>query len=229
MYEFLTTLNFSPDIVCLTETRIKSQPLINVEIPNYSFVHVDSESAAGGLAIYVSDRFQFELQSNHYHLIGIECLWLNIYESNSKKKLLYAWLIGIQSNLKLMSFIECFSNSLSDLSKLKNVYYILGDYNMNINPDSRTTYVNDYSNFLLSHGAFPLITKSTRVIENSATIIDHIISNDTINVLNPGIIQTDLTDHYPIFCGTKRFHCQNAQNVLQGQNIILCRTLLRRS
>ena len=54
-------LNFSPDIVCLTEICIKSQPLINVEIPNYSFVHVDSESAAGGVAIYVSDRFQYEL------------------------------------------------------------------------------------------------------------------------------------------------------------------------
>ena len=88
MYEFLTTLNFSPDIVCLTETRIKSQPLINVEIPNYSFVRVGSESAAGGVTIYVSDRFQYELRSNQYHLAGTECLWLNIYESNSKKNLL---------------------------------------------------------------------------------------------------------------------------------------------
>ena len=85
MYKFLTTLNFSPDIVCLTETRIKSQPLINVEIANYNFVHVDSESAAGGVVIYVSDRIQCELWSNQYHLTGTECLWLNTYESNSKK------------------------------------------------------------------------------------------------------------------------------------------------
>ena len=75
LYEFLTTLNFSPDIVCLTETRIKFQPLISVEIPNYSFVHVDSESAAGGVAIYVSDRFQYELRFNQYHLTGTKCLW----------------------------------------------------------------------------------------------------------------------------------------------------------
>ena len=87
LFEFLTTLNFSADIVCLTETRIKSQPLINVEIPNYSFVHVDSESAADVVAIYVFDRFQYELRSNQYHLTGTECLWLNKYESNSEKKI----------------------------------------------------------------------------------------------------------------------------------------------
>ena len=87
-------LNFSPDIVCLAKTYIKSQPLINIEILNYSFVHVDSESAAGEVAIYVFDRFQFELWSNHYHLTGTKCLWLNIYESNCKKKLLWRCLVA---------------------------------------------------------------------------------------------------------------------------------------
>ena len=102
--------------------------------------------------------------------------------------------------------MECFSNSLSGLFKSKNIYYILGDFNINLQPDSCTTYANDYINLLLSHAGFLLITEPTRVTKNSATIIDHIISNDTINVLYPGIIQTDLTDHYPIFCGAKRFH-----------------------
>ena len=82
LYEFLTTLNFFPDVVCQTETHIKSQPLINVKIFYYSFVHVDSESAVGGVAIYVSDRFQYELRSNQCHLTGTECLWLNVYVSN---------------------------------------------------------------------------------------------------------------------------------------------------
>ena len=144
MYEFLTTLNFSPDIVSLTETHIKSQPLSNVEIPNYSFVHVDSESAAGGVAIYVSDRFRYELRSNQYHLTGTECLWLNMYESNSKKKFTVGVVYRHPNQSQVNEFIECFSNSLSDLSKSKNVYYILGDFNINIHPDSCTTYANDY-------------------------------------------------------------------------------------
>ena len=82
-------------------------------------------------------------------------------------------------------------------------------FNINIQSDSRTTYANNYINLLLSHVVFSLITIPTRVSENSVTIIDHIISNDTINELNPGIIQTDLTDHYPLFCVVKRFHCKD--------------------
>ena len=100
MYEVLITLNFFLDIVCQTETRIKSQPLINVEIPNNSIIHVDSESAAGGVAIYVSDRFQYELWPNQYHLTGTECLWLNMFERNFEKKFTVGVVfIGIQTNL----------------------------------------------------------------------------------------------------------------------------------
>ena len=34
-------------------------------------------------------------------------------------------------------------------------------------------------NSVLSHGAIPLITKPTRISNNSSTIIDHIITNDS--------------------------------------------------
>ena len=158
-------------------------------------------------------QFMFPIDSNmNYGLIsityltGTECLSLNTYESNSKRKFTVGVVYWHPNQSKINEFMDCFSNSLSDLSKSKNVYYILGDFNINIHPDSRTTYANDYINLLLSHGAFPIITKPTIVTENSATIIDHIISNDIINVLNPGIIRADLTDHYPIFCCVKRFY-----------------------
>ena len=58
------------------------------------------------------------------------------------------------SQSEINEFMECFSNSLSDLSKSKDVYYILGDFNINIHPDSRTTYANNYINLLLSQGPF---------------------------------------------------------------------------
>ena len=58
--EFLTDLSFSPDIVCVFETRLKGEPLINISIPNFKFVHADSTTKAGGVAIYVSSKFDFE-------------------------------------------------------------------------------------------------------------------------------------------------------------------------
>ena len=59
---------------------------------------------------------------------------------------------------------------------------------------------NLYINSILSHGAIPLITKPTRISNNSSTIIDHIITNDLKHELQSFIVKSDLTDHYPIFC-----------------------------
>ena len=51
LYEFLTLLPLTPDIVCVSETRLKDNPLINIAIPNYNFVHADSVTNTGGVGV----------------------------------------------------------------------------------------------------------------------------------------------------------------------------------
>ena len=51
----------------------------------------------------------------------------------------------------------------------------------------------------ISNGYYPLIDVSTRVTDNSSTIIDHIITNDHPHNILSGVIKTDLTEHYPFF------------------------------
>ena len=53
---------------------------------------------------------------------------------------------------------------------------------------------------LSSHALYPTITRPTRITPNSFTIIDHIITNCNSHYISPGIIESDLTDHYPVFC-----------------------------
>ena len=53
---------------------------------------------------------------------------------------------------------------------------------------------------LASNNLFPLISLPMRITERSFTIIDHIVTNDHEHSILPGIIRTDITDHYPIFC-----------------------------
>ena len=65
---------------------------------------------------------------------------------------------------------------------------------------------------LASYGYFPLITLPTRVNDVSSILIDHLITNDHKNSIFPGIIKTDLTDHYPIFCSIKTFTFSNKLN-----------------
>lgn len=57
----------------------------------------------------------------------------------------------------------------------------------------------DFTNLLYSYLYFPTITKPTRINRTSASIIDHIWTNNTKNYVGSGIIYTQISDHFPIF------------------------------
>ena len=49
--EFLKALPCLPDIVCVSETQIKGDPLVNISLPQYNLVYNDLTTRAGGVAI----------------------------------------------------------------------------------------------------------------------------------------------------------------------------------
>ena len=65
LYKLLSFRKFSPSIVAISETRLKNLPLTNISTPGNSFVYVDSESNAGGVAAYISNSIQFQLQKKN--------------------------------------------------------------------------------------------------------------------------------------------------------------------
>ena len=58
----------------------------------------------------------------------------------------------------------------------------------------------NFVNLVFQHGLIPTVIKPTRVTRNTATAIDHIISNSVINAkFKTGIIKTNISDYRPIF------------------------------
>ena len=61
LLEFLHLLSAVPDIICLSETKIKDE---NITVPlgltNYEFIHTDSKTNAGGVAMYINSDIKFE-------------------------------------------------------------------------------------------------------------------------------------------------------------------------
>ena len=49
-----------------------------------------------------------------------------------------------------------------------------------------------------SNGAFLPIDKHTRVIGNSKSIIDHVITNDISNIIFSCLFLSDINDNFPI-------------------------------
>ena len=75
----------------------------------------------------------------------------------------------------------------------------MGDFNIDLikyNSHEKTNHLIDN---ICSRGFVPSITKPTRVTWTSATLIDHIFTNNIHSKSVSGIIVTDVADHFGVF------------------------------
>ena len=201
LHELIVSLHFTLLIVFVSESRIKNQTLANLSLPNYSFVHVDSITNSGGVAVYIHENLDCEICHKQHVLCNAEGLWLRTRHSTSKLTLGV-----IYRHLKLSTaqdFINDLAQCLEFVNKSREIYYLLGDINIDINPSSKNLFffAKDYTTMLLSNGAISLVTKPNRVTDKTATIIDHIVTNDFKHQIFSGVLDfCDINDHYPIIC-----------------------------
>ena len=78
-------------------------------------------------------------------------------------------------------------------------FHIAGDFNLNILDHDKCSKVHNFLNLLYENGIIPAINKPTRVTRKTATAIDHILTNQFINVaFKTAIFKTDISDHFPV-------------------------------
>ena len=155
--KYLNFLCFQPDVICLTETRIKTQPLLNISIPGYSFVHNGTPFNAEGVAACISNKLEHNFLPTRYPLNNADYLWLEISEhhSISKYRLTIVYRHSHQSCLD--AFIKDFSACLLNLTSSNKPFYISGNYNINISKPNQSPSTTKHLNHLLSCGAFAVI------------------------------------------------------------------------
>ena len=185
--------------------------MLNIDISGYTFVHIDSPTTAGEVAMYISSALQFSVITN-LQLTVNECenIWIKLHDSNIIISTIYR-----HPKNDAQVFIDALNTSLEKFRSINIKVFLVGDLNLNIKPLPDLKFPDrhaiEYLDMLISNGYYPLINVTTRVTDNSSTIIDHIVTNDHIHNILPGVIKTDLTDHYPIFCTIsnltlKKFH-----------------------
>ena len=136
---------------------------------------------------------------------GCEDLWLNVCLCNNADKKITIGAVYRHPNTSTTS-IEDYSQALSyvmnKIAMRKDVFYQLGNLNIDISTTKVTPGSSTYIESLNSFGSLPIVTIPTRVTGTTSTIIDHIITNDTSRVIKPGVIRHDnkLSDHHAIFC-----------------------------
>ena len=88
--------------------------------------------------------------------------------------------------------------------------YIMGDSNLNL-LDYSTSPVENFLNLMISSNYYPVISRPTSVTPLS-TLIDNIFSNRVDAIESSGVITTNISDRYPIFC--RELRPSLADNVL---------------
>ena len=148
--------------------------------------------------MYVQNKLKFK-EEKQLQLFGCESLWLNLWDSQTRKKY-FVSTIYRHSGYKIDKFIDDYSQCLEQLTKINQLFYILGDLNINIKTSNISLQAFKFLNITESNGAIHLSTKPTRVTAGSSSIIDHVITNDLVHKISPFVILSKLTDHYPIMC-----------------------------
>ena len=200
----LFTHRFS--VVCLSETWLNSYNYSAAIIPNYSPVHLyRTDRTGGGVSIFVHNRFSYiernDLSSMHSccEAIFIE---INKNSMNSERNVLVGCIYRPPKSC-IAEFNDRLKSLLTSLTGEKKHIYLTGDFNINLlNADSHIL-TSEFIELMFSTSLLPTINKPTRVGRSSATIIDNIFINNThYNVIDAGILTSDISDHFPVFCIT---------------------------
>ena len=110
-------------------------------------------------------------------------------------------------NQDVSIFTDSLTEILHNIRKEGKLLYIMGDFNINLLDTDNHIPSSEFLDNMYSLSFFPLITKPTRITQNTSTLIDNIFINDINNIQSfSGILFTGITDHFPVFSinyGTK--------------------------
>ena len=206
--QLLVNMKETPDAICVSETRLKSHhsddhvPYIDGYHPVTSDLRNDSKTEAGGVVIYIKDIYTYKCRKDLYMKINnCEDVWVEV-KTNSRKPIIITSIYR-HPKQNFLNFQDTFMKAIDNVSKSKLRYYLFGDWNINLIKYNENNNVKFYVDMLHSRNSRNLVNKPTRVTNTSATLIDHIYSNDASNPLTPGIIASDTSDHFPTFLKIK--------------------------
>ena len=60
LVNFLALCRSPPNIICITETRLHAEPLIDVGLPGYTFIHKNFTTIVDGVAMYIKKSIKFK-------------------------------------------------------------------------------------------------------------------------------------------------------------------------
>ena len=170
-----------------------------------------SQQPGGGCAIFIDKSYNStELTNISCNMEHIECVFVEISRQNKKLAIGCCYRKPIATNSQ--HFIDDLVSKIGQIPN--NIPLILaGDFNFNL---LRIETDRDASSFLgamHASGLVNTISKPTRVVDNSISLIDNIFISLSL-IYSSGIFTWDLSDHFAVFAFLKNIF--STQNEIQN-------------
>lgn len=189
-----TLLHYDFDVCTLNETRLDNS--ISSEclyIEGYYLIRYDRNRRGGGVAIYLKRSLKYNILKTGGN---IEQIWIQISNKNID---IIIGAIYRPPELSYHNFWSDFEATYTEISPRSKNIVCLGDFNTDLLND---TYESEFvKNTLQGLGLNQIIVEPTRIVGNSATLLDYILLSN-LNMLSESyVIQTDInTDHELLQC-----------------------------
>ena len=129
----LAELYFAFSVIGLTETKIKvdQQPLLNIDLPGYSFFSQPTLSNAEGVGFYIKNDLNFTVKSElSTSTADYKTLWIEIYNTHNLNIL--CGIIYRHPNVNLESFFEYLNSTAEKIDQGSKYCAILGNSNFDL-------------------------------------------------------------------------------------------------
>ena len=206
--EFYSKLNHIFSVICFSETWASKENInknSTFQLKNYNVIHqVRNLRKGGGLCIFIHESFCYKLRKD-LSLNSEANESLSIEISNKKASNLIFNAIYRPPTGDIKVFEQFCKDIFSKNQNMKHMMFA-GDFNMNVLDYEYNGKVQSFFDFMYQRNLMPTINKPTRVEKNSATTIDHIITDYVLTCdFKTVILKTDLTDHFPIVIALKNY------------------------
>ena len=173
---------------------------------------------SGGVLLYATKLFENNLVSElTYADENFEVVTIEVQLNEKKNKKVTVGCMYRAPNTNFESFNQKFCEYMYIVKN--KTFYLCGDLNINLLNYEKHADTNIFFNNLFSFGMCPLINKPSRITKDSATLIDNIFSNNIESNLLSGLLISDITDHLPGFCCSKKTtsnnKVENVRNVFE--------------
>ena len=201
--------------------KIHNDP--KIKIPGYHEVLCKNrnDSSRGGVALFVSERYDFKSRDDLSVFIPhvFESLFVEIILPGRKNEL-----IGViyRPNTQPMADLDIFHGTMNEILSMvnseKKLCTLMGDFNIDLLQYNTNHKTNSFLDDMFSFGFAPVILKPTRITDTTATLLDHIYTNNISELKDSAIIITDVADHLATAVFFKRQYKSSESKTIKSRD-----------